>query len=351
MKKVLMIGPDREVQGGISAVVNNYYNAGLENKVELTYISTMVDGSKFQKLKVAISSFIKFGKEIRKNNAIVHVHMSSRASFYRKSLFILFAKLKERKVIIHMHGSEFEKFYKEECNKLQKKYVQYIFNKSEIVLALSQEWKEILSKITHKDKIIVMHNAIVIPPKQRKNDKKDKTNILMLGRLGKRKGTYDLLKIIPELIKKYPNVQFLLGGDGDVDNVKRICEERGIQNNVKLLGWVKGDDKIKYLREADIFVLPSYHEGMPMAILEAMAYGLPIVSTFVGGIPQVINNGKEGLLINAGDTNSLRNSLDILISNYELRRTMGEQAYKRVHEYFNLEKIINNLLDVYNVIS
>ena len=118
--KVLMIGAGREVRGGVSSVVNSYYEAGLDKLCELTYLPTMKDGSKLKKLLVAVRARIRFERLVKETD-ILHVHMSSDNSFYRKAVFIRKAYREKKKIIIHMHGSTFDVFYKKRCNEKQKK--------------------------------------------------------------------------------------------------------------------------------------------------------------------------------------------------------------------------------------
>lgn len=107
-----------------------------------------------------------------------------------------------------------------------------------------------------------------------------------MGRLGERKGVYDLLQSIQQLKTLGVTANFNLAGDGEVEEVKALVQQYGIEDCVNVLGWINGEQKEKLMREADLLVLPSYHEGLPMAILEAMNCGLPIISTTVGGIPK-----------------------------------------------------------------
>ena len=344
---ILMIGAGRNVQGGVSTVVNQYYTAGLDTLVNLQYVPTMLDGSKAKKLKTAFKAYIQFSKLINYAD-IVHVHMSHRASFFRKKHFIDLAYKRGKKIIIHLHGSEFDVFYEKECNSKQRKMVKDTFGKADAVIALSEEWRDWLLKICPREKIKVLYNAINLP-KFKREAYEDK-NVLFLGRLGKRKGTYDLLEAIPGVLKVVPDAKFFLGGDGDVEECKKIVCDKHIENAVSFLGWITpGNGKEEYLEKCSTFILPSYHEGMPMSILEAMSYGEIVISTYVGGIPKVIENGINGYLVEAGDVHSIT---DILISvlTEENRLQIGERAYDTIEENFNAKKNIDKLIDIYNEI-
>ncbi len=348
MQKILMIGPGRNVQGGISTVVNNYYDAGLDNKINVKFISTMEEGNKFKKLLIMIKALLIH--IITFDYDILHVHMSSRASFYRKSIFINISKIYGKKIIIHMHGAEFEKFYRYECNESKQKYIKMIFNMADKVIALSEEWAEFLKELCDREKIQVIYNSIVVPENDQNKDYKNNT-VLFLGRLGRRKGIYDLIEVIPELIKKDNNIVFNILGDGEIDKIKELCIKKNLMKNVRILGWLKGEEKQRIIRESTIFVLPSYNEGMPMSILEGMGYSLPIIATNVGGISKQVINEENGFLIKAGDKDMLKNSLMKLMNLESLKRKMGQRSYEIVNKKFNIENVIIDLLKLYDVVG
>ena len=204
MKKVLMLGPARDVKGGMTSVVDNYYEYGLDKKVELKYIETINDKSKI-------------------------------------------SKNKGKKVIIHLHGAEFKVFINE-CNFKQRQYVEEILNLADRIIVLSEEWKEYMETlIRDKDKIIIIHNAIIIPKDFNKN--LDTQKILFLGRIGKRKGIYDLIDVFKNIIYKYPNAHLYVGGDGEVETLKKIIKDNKLIGNVSYIGWTSGKEKEKYLKE------------------------------------------------------------------------------------------------------
>jgi len=353
MINVLMIGAARDVRGGVSSVVNGYYSAGLDKKINLKYLPTMKDGSKLKKLFVAIQARISFGKLI-KDADILHVHLSNDASFYRKRLFILDAKKKNKKILIHLHGSTFDKFYLDRCNKRQKEMVREVFEIADKVIALSKDWKEfidnnLITKSTDTDKVIVIYNAVPIPGKINKDY--GNRNILFLGKMGNRKGTYDLINVCEKLLPKYPDLQLYLGGDGETENVKQIINSGPLKNNAHYIGWVRGQEKEKYLRNSSIFALPSYNEGMPMSVLEAMSYGCSVISTYVGGIPHIIDNNNTGILVNAGNRHELEAGLDRLLSEEALRKELGESGARTIKNSFDINVTCNQVLKIYEELN
>ncbi len=211
MKKVLMIGPGRDVRGGISTVVNSYFDLGIEKDTEIKYIPTMEDGSSIKKLLVAIKAYLMFCSCVKKYD-LVHVHMAAQASFVRKSLFVRKAKRAGVKIIIHSHAADFDKYYFEQSDDKNRKQIVDTFALADRVIVLSEEWAAFFGKhICDPQKINIVYNGVIVPEQQKK-DYSDH-NVLMLGRLGERKGTYDLLEAIPSVLKEVPDAMFLLGGD------------------------------------------------------------------------------------------------------------------------------------------
>ena len=137
--KVLMVGPGRDVMGGISTVVNSYYELGLNKEVELRYVSSMEDGSKLKKLLVAFNSYMEFSRHIKEYD-IVHVHMAAQASFTRKSIFIKKAKKAGKKIIIHQHSADFDDFYFRQSDAKKRKQIKKTFEMADIIIVLSEEW-------------------------------------------------------------------------------------------------------------------------------------------------------------------------------------------------------------------
>lgn len=347
MKKVLMLGPARNVKGGMTSVVDNYYEYGLDKKVELKYIETINDKSKISKFISEKKGYSEFKKYIDKYD-IVHIHMASRRSTFRKGKYVKIAKKRGKKVIIHLHGAEF-KVFMNECNFKQKQKVKEILNLADFIIVLSEEWKEyVKTLIRDKDKIVIIHNAIIIPKDFEKN--LDTQKILFLGRIGKRKGIYDLIYVLKNIIDKYPKVHLYVGGDGEVETLKKIIKDNKLIDNVSYIGWISGKEKEKYLKECSFFCLPSYNEGMPMALIEGMAYKNVSISTNVGGIPRLIEDGVNGFCIEPGDKERLQQILEELLNdkNKAEREQISIKARETIMNKFDIKKNIEQLLKIYD---
>lgn len=118
----------------------------------------------------------------------------------------------------------------------------------------------------------------------------------------------------------------IIAGTGDIGNIKKASLERNIQNNISFPGWLDEIERDHYLKMSDIFFLPSYTEGMPMSILEAMGYGLPVVSTNIGGIPDLVKNNENGYLSDPGNTDEMAENI-LSILNNEKKNTDGQEKF------------------------
>mgnify|MGYP004509152633 CR=1 FL=1 len=345
--KVLMIGPDIDrVPGGMATVIKNCIYSELANKVELKYISSNIEGRLLNKLLWNIGGVLKYLFNINRYD-IVHIHMAERGSFYRKSIYVIIAKILKKKSIIHFHGAEFDEFYSLESNKIQKKYISYILDKSSLIIALGELWQEKIKKYTNT-KIVVLSNAVEVPINNFYN--LNNRSIILLGRLEQRKGTFDLLDIADNILCDNLSFNLVLAGDGNLDLVKAKIKTLKFKNNIKLLGWINKEQREELFKNTAIFVLPSYNEGMPMAILEAMSYGIPVVVSDVGDIPYLVKDYENGYLIKAGDKKLLENRILKLIENDDLRIKISRNNYKKVKDKFNLQINLKKLEEIYRML-
>lgn len=340
--KVLMVGPDRSVRGGISGVVNNYYDAGITEKVDLNYIGTMVEGSKRRKLWQAVKAYIKFLK-LLPEYPIVHVNVASDSSYYRKSLFIKAAKRAGRKIVIHQHGGDFETFYEKEQNDRGRAKIRQVLGMGDVFLVLSPALEQFFKGILEPSKVILFPNAVPVPSDIEKEYGKQK--ILFLGRLCKEKGLRELFSVLPQLHGQFPQMHVLLGGIWEDEEL--LEEAAKMKEYVTDLGWLQGEAKKDYLRTSDLFVFPTYFEGQPVSVLEAMAYQCGIVATRVGGIPQMIEQEQTGLLIEPKDPEGLKSALEKLLSDPDLCERLGKNARVKIEKEFSIEKSLQELIKIY----
>lgn len=345
-KNILFLGVSKKTKGGMTAVLVSY-NKYIEN---MRFIPTWRLGNKAVKAWYAAQAYVrawwlcKIDKDIR----IVHIHGAANASFYRCRMFIRLAKKCGKKVILHEHAADFVEFYNAAGDK---KEIVMTINDCDCLIVLSRSWKEFFTSIGVKEAKIHVLNNIVSPPtavKQPHND--GKLHLMYMGEISNRKGAFDLLKAVADEKDYFKDKLLLRMGGNEVDgDIKAFIRDNGLDGFVEYEGWISGQKKVDCLTWEDIYILPSYNEGLPIAILEAMSYKHPIISTPVGGIPEIIENGRNGLLVTPGDTKAIANAIKFYIVNKDKISEHGKYAFEIVKDFFP-EKVFSDLNEIYQTL-
>lgn len=344
--KICMIVPNPSVKGGIASVVNGYRGSALEKTHTVRYVESYCDGNKMRKLLKALGGYCHFLKILFFDRPdIVHVHSSFGPSFYRKMPFIYVSGLWHIPVVNHIHGSEIGRFY-EDASASKKRLVRRVYGKCSRLIVLSEEWKQKISKIVPSGRIDVLENYCVLP-EEPYDSGRNRNQILYLGKLERDKGSFDMADILRNVIKECPQARLVMAGDGRMEQVKNAFAEKDLLPYVRFTGWVRGEEKEKLLRESAVFLFPSYHEAMPVSVLEAMGYGMGIVTTAVGGILRLIQDRENGCLETPGDSVRMAEDVAALLREEELCRRLGLRARETAAEKYSLEIHLRNLERIY----
>lgn len=326
MVNILMVGPNAESKGGIATVIRNFKKYYTDNKV--IYFDSWVEN---KRMSSGVQALFKLKKKIKQEQIdIVHFHVAQKGSFYRKALLAKRVR-KQTKVIFHMHASQFDTFYAE-VNPKMKKYIRKTLDQLDGVVVLSEEWAQFYRTITTTN-ITIIENAVKVS-KSIQYDSCSK-KIITLGRIGKRKGSYDILALAERIAPIFPEITFTLYGDGEIDKLAKQIKKKEIKN-IYLGGWVTKSDQEEIIRGSLLHLLPSYQEGLPMSILETMSFGIPNLSTTVGGIPQVVKDGENSMATNPGDIDAMFKRLSYFLENKDVREFYSTEAYKTIKSEFSL---------------
>ena len=351
---ILFVGPNRKSRGGISSLISIYMKLLSNSIYSPSWLETQDDMSTNRKLISFIKAIISAPIEIYKNN-IIHIHTASNNSFFRKSFFIVLSKLLNRKIVLHIHGGGFAQFltiaYK---NQIKKKIIRRLLQMPNIIICLSESKANEVESYVSKKKIKIVPNPAPYH-NSTKNKPIDNINpiiILFAGWVEKEKGIFDLISAFSEVQKTFINCRLIIAGKGRIDDGKKLAKKLHSTDKIIFTGWLQKNDMHKMLYSADIFCLPSYCEGVPMSILEAMALGLPVITTPVGGIPDIVENGKTGLFFQPGNIKQLEEKLLMLLKNPSVSQKVGLNAKLFVEKNhsisitkYKLKKIYNELID------
>lgn len=348
--RILIVGPDyKDHRGGVGAVLDTYSRYFTNFRFICTHKSISVFGRIF----LFLGSLFKltFRLILERNVRIIHIHGASYGSFYRKFIVFLIGKTFCKKIIYHIHGGEYDFFFTR-SGAITKKMVRYMIENSDCIITLSESWRIFLDSCFKIHNLHIVQNIIEPQEGHNKIKRADLVRFLFLGRIGDRKGIYDLLDVIQKKRTKYMNkIELNIAGDGEYEVLQDWISKYRLSGMVKYFGWVKGDEKKELIKESDIFILPSHNEGLPVSILECMAFNKPIISTKVGGIPEVVKDHVNGILISPGNLEELENAIDFFLSNPELIEQYGNASLEIVKDYFpssvipKLNKIYSTLLE------
>lgn len=346
-KVILQVGPSLKDKGGMVTVMTEILSSNITKKYNIIHIPTYIVGKKISLFILAIFKIIVY--KIIYKVQFVHVHSASYGSFYRKSIIIILCRILNIKVILHTHGAGFKDFYSNLKN-AKKNYVRKILGLTYKIIVLSNSWKDFYSTLTDNKKIEVLYNSVEVTEYIQKSETQQVTG-LFLGRIGKRKGIYDLIETIKKLKEDNLNFKIFIAGDGEIEEASKIIQEEQLTNYIEILGWIDKEKARNYLKQCNFYILPSYNEGLPMSVLEAMSYSLPVITTNVGGIPEVITNNENGILIEPGNIEQLYIAIKTVVTDMELRNRIGQNAHKTIEGKFNLNNFINSLDEMYKQIK
>lgn len=370
-KRILMVGPLPPTVGGITTFITSVLESDLGEKYELITFGTErpivglvkdVDDYTLMfriKLKLLVKSIMSTISHlfmfpialIMNRPNLVHIHTSVYWSYWENVVYLLISNLFLKKTVLHLHTGLFDKFY-ERSNFFAKFLIRKSLGLSDEIIVLSRKWKIFLKNLIPENKIAVLENFVnfsrYVQFKREVDFQEGTINILFVGGVGaKMKGVYDVFKAIPMAVRQCKNICFVFVACASIEKHDIISKGEEIISHTKFLDYIYGDKKTKVFINSDIFILPSYSEGLPITMLEAMAAGLPIIATAVGSVPEAIEDGKNGFLIKTGDYKALAEKILILAKDKKLRRKMALNNINKIRNRYDLTVVMEKLDNLY----
>lgn len=344
--RLIMLGAGNETRGSIAAVVEAYRAHGLFRRWPIDYLTTHGEAGARRNAGLAFGAMRRLGLLLaRHRRALVHLHLSARGNPARDAAFMAAALAARSPLVVQLHGAGFEHSH-------DGPVARALLAKAAAVLfpcEALRPWARSVAPSAHAvcvpNPVPALAAAQVAPHERRPN------LILFLGRLEAAKGIFDLLEAVAALRGAFPDVRLVCAGDGNRIAVARHAERLGIADAVKFTGWVGPSGKRALLETAALFALPSYREGLPIGLCEAMAAGVPVVASAVGGIPEVLTDGVSGLLVAPGDKATLERHLRRLLTDRALAARLGAAARETAGLRFAPERSIGRLEEVYGALG
>jgi len=344
---IIVVGTDpASYRGGIASALPGYFRAleyaGISNEFIPTHHATARGG----KWRYWVFAFPKIAHSIYHSRnewggVVVYAHVGGGIpSFVRKSMLALFVRLLGVPVVMHLHGPEVARYL---ATPWRKFFFRMALVPASAVCVLTSWWKDILQAAKIDKPVNIVPNPLdeqcemtALTPVER-NETKDSLTVVSMARIENGKGVDVLIEAVPLLPG---NVYVVVAGNGaQLSKLKKRVRDLSIDQRVQFLGWVEGEDKLRLLKNADIFCLPSCHDSFGMGFVEAMAYGLPVIALDWGPIHDVVPDGECGILINQPDPKHLANEIANLSENVELRKRMGKNGQHWVYQQFGVHKV------------
>jgi len=340
MTKVLVVATSRKTRGGITSVVKAHETGEQWKKFRCRWIETHRDGNAARKLWYLGTALIEYICLLPFYD-IVHIHVGLRTSVNRKIIFAGIAKMFHKKIIVHFHPATekhlFDSHFSTDLRKL--------FDCSNKLLVLSPRWIEWINQAFPNNcyNMQVLFNPC--PDVKRVDERMP--YILYAGILSDRKGYNRLLEAYSKIAPKYSMWKILFAGNGEIAEGKALSSKLGLEGQVEFLGWITGKRKEEIFQKASIYCLPSWGEGFPMGVLDALAYGIPVVTTPVGGIEGIFHDGRDMMIYDTYNLDMLAEKLEKLIQSESLRKNMVAEADKLVYSDFEIHSICKKLGSIY----
>jgi glycosyltransferase involved in cell wall biosynthesis len=351
--EVFFLMPSKESRGGIGRLAHylerEFRSAGTD--VRLRIVPTRWSERRILKHISTIPALVSFlGKCAIASHRIVHINVAPRGSTYRKYLFWLAARACRTKTILHLHGSGYDQFFRTQKPALQR-IIRRFFLGADRVVVLGKYWKDFVAGEigVSRERISIIGNGVP-EPKPSTEAKWEPPLIATMGLVGERKGTDVLIEALAGLPGSM-SWRAVVGGNGEVEKYRSLAEAAGVGSRIDFLGWVDEADVDQWLNRASVFVLPSRAENQPVAILEAMARGVPVIATSVGAIPEQVIQGVTGLLVPPGEVEPLRVGIQNLLLSHAVRTSMGAAARQRFKERFSIASCATALESVYQSLT
>ncbi len=289
----------------------------------------------------------------RKTVDVVHINMSYRGSTIRKGVIAWICRILRLPVVLHLHTCEYEEFYRG-LPPLLKRAARTTFLKADHVIVLGRVWESFVVDELRvpRQRVTVLYNASPGPVdfelQQRPLSDRDCVRLLFLGRLGERKG-------VPELLTALSRVgldvdwSLTMAGDGDIDGAEKLAQSLGILHHVTFSGWLDSWGIRGLLESNDVLILPSHAEGLPMAIVEAFSFGLAVISSSVGAIPEIVIDRKSGLLVSPGDIDALAQAIRDICADDQLRENLSRAGRNTWEDHLQIGQYTERITEIWRV--
>lgn len=337
--------------GGIATVVNTLAGSQLDSTWSIEFIATHGDGTAAARIGRFGAGGLRLAARIASRRPrLVHLHSAAHGSFVRKAVLVWLARAAGARVVLHLHSGHFEQFVASLPRALRSA-VAATLCRADVVVALGETWAARIHRIAPAARVSVIANPVRLPD-HTATPPPGPVRVVFLGMMEAEKGFFNLLEAWAAAIGEpgCPPARLIVAGEGDQADVRTRLDRLGLNGSVELRPWLDQDEVSDLLSTAHLLVLPSLAEGQPMSVLEAMAHGLCVVATAVGGVPEMLADGRAGVLVARGDVAALACALGAVLRDPDRRAALGRAARLRAEQVHDLEVVWRVVDDLYRTL-
>lgn len=348
---VVILGPHRAAVSGVSTHVNLLMESALGEDFELVHFQVGSEGRRenafTRLLRLLLSPFAFAATVIFRHASIVHLNTSLNRAYWRDLLYLFVAKAFGARVVYQVHGGALPQAFFESSRTLTA-FLRWTLRVPDVVVVLAQCELEAYREFVPEQAVVALPNGIDCRPFDGvptvRSIPDTPIKLIYIGRIAREKGLYETLQAVRLAHELGVDARLVVAGSGTEEpRLKRYAQALGISPRVTYAGPVFGVDKVKLLAGADVMVLASYSEGLPYALLEAMAAGIPVIATAVGAIPDVVADGTHGFLVPPHDGKAIAEALAVLAGDRERLSWMSRACRRRIRAAFSIERLASEL--------
>jgi glycosyltransferase involved in cell wall biosynthesis len=345
---VLILGPHRAAVSGVSTHLNLLLGSSLAEDYEMVHFQVGSEGRKenvlMRLVRLLVAPFALFAAIVFRHASIVHINTSlNPRAYWRDLAFLWVAKLLRARVVYQVHGGALPQHFFEK-SRLLTAFLRWTLNTPDVVVVLAQVELDAYRRFVPQQHVALMPNGIdcrpyaQVPIVRSRNDYP--LRLLYIGRLAREKGLYETFQGLRLAHELGIDARLVVAGAGpEEQRLRRYAQALGIAGRITFAGPVFGEDKVKLFAGADVMLLPSYSEGLPYALLEAMAAGIPVIATPVGAIPDVVAHGTHGYLVPVRDGKAIAEAIAGLGANREQLSWMSRACRRRIRAAYDIERL------------
>jgi glycosyltransferase involved in cell wall biosynthesis len=345
---VLLLGPHRAAVSGVSTHLNLLMDSSLADDFEIVHFQVGSEGrdeSAIGKLlRLLVSPFFLAATIVFRHASLVHINTSlNPRAYWRDLVYLAVSKLLGARVVYQVHGGALpQEFFARSA--ILTGFLRRTLGIPDLVVVLAQCELEAYREFVPGQHVVALPNGVdcgpfaAVPTVRSQSD--DPLRLVYIGRVAREKGLYETLQGLRLAHELGVDARLVIAGNGaEETRLRRYAQALGVAPRVCFVGSVFGADKVKLLQGADVMILPSYSEGLPYALLEAMAAGIPVVATPVGAIPDVVTDGIHGFLVPPRDGKAIAEALAVLAGDRERLSWMSRACRRRIRAAFSIERL------------